>query len=138
MTPLRITIPGRPIPKGRPRFARMGQHVRTFTDKATLTRENWIRQCALQAMSAVPGLAFPLDCPLAVRVEFHVARPKSAPRRVTRPATKPDLDNLLKAVLDGLSLAGLFTNDSRIVAIEASKAFASGPELTVVEVREAA
>ena len=35
--------------------------------------------------------------------------------------TKPDLDKLTRSVLDSLTDAGIFTDDSRVVAIDACK-----------------
>lgn len=42
------------------------------------------------------------------------------------PATQPDLDKLCRAALDGLADGGALTNDSRVVALAAEKAYPGG------------
>jgi len=64
--------------------------------------------------------------PVEVFVVFYLPRPKSAPRRVTEPATKPDLDKLARALFDALSAAGVWRDDSQVVHVHARKAFAGG------------
>lgn len=123
---LAFTIPGLPVPKGRPRFAQVAGHVRAFTPKPTMTHENWVRACAHEAVSKLPKaerMRFPLDGPLAIRVRFYLPRPPSRRKADLWPDRKPDLDNLLKALWDGLSLARVFVGDSRIVRVEAEKLY---------------
>ena len=57
-------------------------------------------------------------------VTFYVVRPKSAPKRVRYPTTRPDLDNYLKTLLDALDKFA-FPDDAQIVNIHAKKAFAA-------------
>lgn len=45
-----FTVPGKPVAKGRPRFARHGAHVRTFTPEATERYENLVKMAARAAM----------------------------------------------------------------------------------------
>jgi crossover junction endodeoxyribonuclease RusA len=68
--------------------------------------------------------AFPLSGPIAVVCEFTIKKPASAPkRRVTWPATRPDLDKYLRGVLDALSAAGVYRDDGQVVNIQTSKTF---------------
>lgn len=119
MSALTFTVPGAPRGKGRPRFFRRGPGIGTFTDDKTAAYENLVALAAAQAH----GGAEPLDGPLAVSLTFVLPRPKSAPKRVTMPATKPDLDNLVKAVLDGCNQAGVWADDSRVVVLTAHKVY---------------
>lgn len=122
MTPiLTVTIPGLPTPKGRPRFRVTGRFARAYTDSKTRSYEKHVAECARIAMRG--RLDFPLDQPLSVALKFVLPRPKSAAKSVRLPAARPDIDNLTKAVLDGLSSAGVFVNDSRIVALMALKVY---------------
>jgi Holliday junction resolvase RusA-like endonuclease len=116
---LTFTIPGAPRGKGRPRFARRGNFVRTYTDPATASYENLIALAA----KAEHGDNPPLDGPLAMTLLFVLPRPKSAPKRVTLPASRPDLDNLVKAVLDGCNQAGVWSDDARVVEMFARKVY---------------
>jgi len=119
MSTLAFTVPGPPRGKGRPRFARMGNFVRSYTDAATASYENLIALAASEAHRGSPRL----DGPLRVWLLFVLPRPKSAPKRVTMPATKPDLDNMAKAVFDGCNQAGVWADDSRVVEVFARKEY---------------
>ncbi|GAC1427746.1 MAG: hypothetical protein NVSMB5_22540 [Candidatus Velthaea sp.] len=75
----------------------------------------------------------PLDGPLDFCATFYLPRPKSTPQRILRPAVKPDLDKLCRAIGDGLSL--LYVNDSRIVKWEADEFYADQfPPCVVVRI----
>jgi Holliday junction resolvase RusA-like endonuclease len=64
-----------------------------------------------------------LDGPLSVEATFYLPRPASAPKRVRYPATRPDIEKLVRGVLD--SLNGLvIADDSRVVDLVARKRFA--------------
>jgi Holliday junction resolvase RusA-like endonuclease len=58
-------------------------------------------------------------------MRFRVPRPKSAPKRVLWPATRPDLDKLCRHAADALS-GLIYTDDARVVELIASKTFAIG------------
>ena len=124
-----VSIPGDPVPKGRPRFARVGKFVKTFTAKDTLRYEERV---AAYARDAVPvdTSGFPLDKALSADVVFVFSRPKS--RKESAPMDrKPDIDNLLKSVFDGLSQGGVLKNDARIVSLTAIKEYGDLPETRV-------
>jgi Holliday junction resolvase RusA-like endonuclease len=65
-------------------------------------------------VAAAPTIDRRLDGPLAVQRVFTLPRPKAAPKRLTRPATTPDLDKLARSTCDALKTAGLIADDSRI------------------------
>lgn len=64
-----------------------------------------------------------LDGPLVLRVEFRLRRPKSAPKRIVFPATTPDLSKLIRSTEDALT-GIIWTDDARVVRIDARKVFA--------------
>ena len=74
------------------------------------------------------------DGPILVRASFAFRRPKAharangelraaAPRHHTQ---KPDIDNLLKAVLDACTQIGLWRDDDQVVRADTSKHWAGG------------
>jgi len=65
----------------------------------------------------------PIDGVLDVRITFYILR-KPSHKRKPYPNTKPDVDNLSKATLDGLEAAGVIKNDSRIVNLTLLKRWA--------------
>jgi Holliday junction resolvase RusA-like endonuclease len=74
----------------------------------------------------------PREGALWVEVTFRLPRPKghmgkrglrpSAPRF---PATRPDLDKLCRAVLDGLTSGGAYGDDAQVTVLTAEKVYAS-------------
>lgn len=75
--------------------------------------------------------------PVRVDIQFHLPRPKSAPKYVEYPTTYPDLDKLLRVVLD--ELTNYLTHDDRqIVEIHSSKIYADPPGAIVTVYADAA
>ena len=84
----------------------------------------------------------PLTSPLLLRIDFYFKRPKShftskgelsrfAPREHTK---KPDIDNLIKFVLDALN-GHLYVDDAQVISLAARKLYAenNGIEIRVTE-----
>ncbi len=68
----------------------------------------------------------------AVRVEaaFVLARPASVKREY--PHVRPDLDKLLRALLDGITDSGeVWSDDSQVVEVVSSKAYGAAPGVHV-------
>jgi Holliday junction resolvase RusA-like endonuclease len=138
MAAISFTVPGPVRGKGRPRFA----NGRTYTDGQTAAYENLV---ALAAREAMRG-AQPFAEPVGMRMVFRVTPPKSASRvgrarmllGAERPAKRPDLDNCVKAVVDGCN-AVAFTDDALIVRLAAEKVYAETPgvDVLIAPVREA-
>jgi len=117
---LSFFIPGKPKPKGRGRTVRLKTgRVVTFTPADTVKYENWVRMIAADAMVGRE----PFAVPLFVRIDIYVRRPKK-PKFANAPATRPDLDNYEKAILDGMGLAGVYTDDAIVCWKSSSKEFA--------------
>ena len=126
---LSFIAPGIPVAKGRPRFARMGKFVKTFTDDKTVRFEDCIAFYCREAMQKSKH-GFPVD--VAVHAEITALFPRPASRKkAAHMDRKPDLDNVCKSVIDGLSNAGAVTNDARIVSIDAKKEYGEMPETVV-------
>ena len=140
---IKFTVMGTPVAKGRPKFARRGNFVSTYTPKKTVSYENLVQLSFMQSA----GTDFkPFDCPLMVRVMAYFPRPKghfgsgknegvlkkSAPVMMT---TKPDVDNVAKACIDALNGIA-FTDDKLIVHLQAAKCYSALPccEIEICEV----
>jgi len=129
-TAVTITIDGVPIPKGRPVF---GQG-RVFTPAKTRAFERTIGWLAKIEMRARP----PLQGPLIMNVQFDLPIPVSwsakqkndARLGLILPDVPPDLDNLIKSLLDGCRRIA-FRDDAQIVAIMARKRFGAQPQTVV-------
>lgn len=136
MTWLRFSIEGEPVPQGRPRFSRWASRVRTYTPAATAA---WHRKVADAAERALAQMGeWDADAPLELALEFRLPIPASWPKWKRESVAsgdllhtaKPDIDNLTKAVLDGLN-GVLFRDDSQVFAITAAKFYDATPGVKV-------
>jgi Holliday junction resolvase RusA-like endonuclease len=127
---IELVLPGRAHGKGRPRFnTKTG---RAYTDKQTRTQEELLRQVWLEAGRPTLG-----EVPLSVEVEVVLARPRghfikdgslgAAGQRSPHPSGRPDLDNVVKLVADGLNTLA-FRDDAQVVLIVAQKRWAEADE----------
>ena len=120
-------VPGQPRGKGRPRFARRGNFVKTYTDAATASYEDQIRFYALRAM----GSSEPLKTALEAFIYVRLPVPKSYPKKrvaaclsgLEWPSKKPDWDNVAKSICDGMESI-IFVCDSQIVECHVRKVYA--------------
>lgn len=113
-------VPGQPRGKGRPRFTTRGGFPRTYTDKKTRSFEDGILAAFREAYpDAKP---FSAGVPVSVYVFARLEPPKSWPKhrkeasRFRLHTEKPDLDNILKSVLDALQKDGGPVPDDSAVA----------------------
>lgn len=128
-----IEVRGQPAPQGSKRPVRLGNGKIGMVEssKAVGPWREAVRAECQRVMKAEDG---PLDGAVAVSVTFTVARPRghfgtgrnahmvkdSAP---SYPAARPDLDKMLRAVLDGLTVGGAWADDSQVVRIGAEKLY---------------
>jgi len=125
---------GEPVGKGRPRFAKRGTFVSTYTPQKTKTYEDEIRMMAKAAM----GASEPLDTPVTVAIYIRVGIPASYSKQkrkdalsgVLKPTKKPDLDNVAKCHLDAIQGIIIF-DDKLVVNLHVTKVYA---ETAAVEV----
>ena len=127
-------IPGPPRGKGRPRHTSRGGYHRTYTDAKTKAYERQVKESYEEAGGQM--MTGPLS--ITILAEFEI--PKSYTKRQKRelpgkPHThKPDLDNVIKSILDGLNGAA-YEDDSTISEIRAGKRYGeeAGVEVTIKE-----
>ena len=132
-------VPGTPVGKGRPRAARRGAGVVMFTPEKTAGYEALVAATAGNAMRAHQLLDGPLEAVLEMRFPVPASWSKAKRARalagVEWHTSKPDADNVAKAVLDACN-GVVFRDDSQIVMLTATKEFSETPGVRVV-IREA-
>jgi Holliday junction resolvase RusA-like endonuclease len=72
------------------------------------------------ALAARKAGAFPVPNPVEMTIEFRLARPKTVKRNL--PYVAPDLDKLIRAVLDALTGIA-YVDDGQVVSINSSKVY---------------
>lgn len=122
---LSFTVPGKPVPKQRPRMTRWGS---VYTPAETTRYERLVAQCARAAGAA------PVSGPVAVDIHVQLPIPKSWSKARRSAADggphtqRPDIDNLAKSVLDGLNGVA-WADDAQVCSVSASKVWnAACPE----------
>ena len=128
-----FTVPGQPVAKGRARISTFGGHVRSYTPEKTRRYENQVSAYAAEAMRNTPPLGGPVEVVveafMMVPASWSLKKRLSAIAGQIKPVTKPDLDNIVKA-LDGMN-GIVVVDDSQIVKLTATKQYAEIPKLIV-------
>ena len=127
---MRIVVRGIPAAQGSKRHVGNGRMVES--SRAVGPWREAVRAETQRAMTDCP----PLDGPALVYVGFVLPRPKSLPKRVRHPSRRPDLDKLIRAVLDGLTEGGAWYDDGQVTKLSAQKQYADAEHGTgcVIEV----
>ena len=116
---MRITVPGDPVAKGRPRRSRYG----AYTPERTRIHEDavrWILKAACEE---------PIVGAVKLGLTFTLSIPKSWSRKKREAAIinpwhtgKPDLDNLVKLLLDAAN-GVLWDDDAQVAVLSAQKLY---------------
>ena len=112
----------KPKPKGRPRLGKTrAGHPVAYTDSSTRQFE------ALVADTAAQHITSPLEGPLLLDVLIVLPRPKRLMRKKDPEGfvwadKRPDTDNILKALTDGMHTC--YRDDAQIVQVFAAKVYA--------------
>jgi len=109
---------------GRGRMIESSNAVGPWRDRIAAEAQAWCLQH--------PDFA-PLDEPIQIDLVFELPRPATSPKRVLYPAKKPDLDKLVRAVLDALT-GIIYADDARVVALSATKRYAKGAPVVKVSI----
>lgn len=126
-----FTVPGKAVGKARARITKAGH---AFTPKTTAEYEALVKQMAWMAMNGRQVLEGP------VRVEIQVCLPipqswskkkrQEAARCIVLPTSKPDLDNVLKSILDACQEV-VFHDDRQVCSLLMTKAYDEMPRVRV-------
>ena len=133
MPDLTITIPGKPIAKKRPRFARRGKFVTTYN-----CQETEEGRFMFSLMAQLREGWQPIQGPVRLEALFMMPIPTSASRKKRldmalgniRHVKKSDTDNLLKFLMDCAN-GILWKDDSQVFSIYATKFYAETPGTTI-------
>jgi len=130
-----FTVPGAPQGKGRPRVGTVSGRARVFTPAKTVAYENLIAHAAQQAMAGRPLIDGPVSCAIAIDAPIPASWSKrkqaAALAGELMPTTKPDLDNVVKAIFDGCN-GVLWRDDVLIVDLVARKRYGATPGVRVM------
>ena len=132
---MKLVIMGEPVAAGRPRFSSRGGFAKAYDPKKSRDYKKMIKK---QAMQQLPDDYQPIDYPIEVDIKIYRSIQKSVSnkeyaRRLSndvRPTVKPDADNYIKIILDGLN--GLvWLDDNQITDVAAHKYYSDKPRVEV-------
>jgi Holliday junction resolvase RusA-like endonuclease len=123
---LTYMVEGNPVGKGRPKFARRGNFVSTYTPTKTRDYESVIKDAAQKAM----GSNELLETPVTVAIYITVPIPQSYSKKRTeaclkgleKPIKKPDIDNIAKCFLDAMNDI-VYKDDTQVLTLHITKVY---------------
>ena len=132
---IRFTIPGNPRGKQRPRLCKFNGKNYAYTPKETVNYEDLVKSSYL----AEYNLCFEKDVPLEVLILAAFSIPKKIKKGlkslmaagVLLPTKRPDCDNIIKIILDGLNGVA-YHDDSQICRVSLKKIYSEKPGVAVL------
>lgn len=123
-------VPGLPVGKGRPRISTRGGVIRSFTPSKTVAFESRVAFAAEKAMAGLDLIAGPvsmtLNVALPIAQSWSLKKKKSALSGDLKPCSRPDLDNVAKAISDACN-GIVYRDDAQIAVLKATKEYAEIP-----------
>ena len=137
---MKFTVLGIPVAKGRPKFAKRGNFVTSYTPQDTVNYENLVRLSYQQSCNELRVL----QGEVSMKIDAFFPIPKSTSKKkhqlmaigAIQHTKKPDADNVAKAICDALNKIA-YVDDSQIVSLEVNKYYSDVPraEITITEVQ---
>ena len=135
MMQITFAIYGEPVPKGRPRFSTRGKFPVAYTPEKTKAYEFEVGMMALAAMGGTKPLEGALEAfiyvTFAVPASYSKKRLEACLSDIEKHTKKPDLDNVIKSVIDGMDKI-VCDNDSQITSIHATKVYGEVEKVEVM------
>lgn len=117
-----LKIPGKPIGKGRPRFTKFGH---AYTPDKTRNYEKMVKEIFISQY----GNTTPLETNVDLKIDCFFTFPTSYSIKKRKNlifhsyAKKPDVDNIIKIILDSLNNLA-YLDDKQVVHLEITKTYA--------------
>ena len=135
---LHFVVPGDPVGKGRARAAKRGKFITLYTPEKTANYEGLIAHAAMVAMAGrglfLGAVAVELDIRVKIPASWSLKRKAAAVRGEIAATKKPDIDNVEKAIFDGMN-GVVWKDDVQAVEVKKRKRYADTPGVVVI-VRE--
>ena len=120
-------VEGKPRGKGRPRFTKTGH---AYTDEKTQLYESLVKIRARERMRG----KLPIKEEVSIVIIARYAIPQRDSKKLRerkidkeiRPTVKPDIDNVVKAILDGMN-GIVYSDDKQVTMLSAIKEYSEEP-----------
>lgn len=149
---LKLFIDGKPEPQSRPRGRVVSPKsggkpfVQFYEEKPA---QLWQEQVAVQARAQIPKIqvhgdgdfTLPARGRVLMAIRFNLDKPKSYSKSVVHHIKKPDVDNLAKAVMDGLVKGRIIEDDNLVTDLTVYKRYSDlehplGVEIDLTVIRD--
>lgn len=128
-------VPGEPVAQGRPRMSTINGHPRMYDAPKSAEYKALVAMMAAKEMAGA-GL---MESSVAIEITVHKPVPQSWSKKrqkealsgEIRPTGRPDIDNYIKCVFDGLNQI-VFKDDSQVTHVTARKMYSTTPGMSVV------
>ena len=132
---IKFTVHGAPVGKGRPRFTRTGH---TYTPEKTAAYEEKVRLCwkTQSGQGFAGGVALKASIIAYFPIPKSTSRKKAAAMEGAFHKSRPDADNVAKAILDALN-GHAYPDDSAVQIDRCWKIYTNAAPRVEVEIREA-
>lgn len=133
---IKFTVPGAPVGKGRPKVStRGGKFAKMYTPEKTANYETLVAMAAQQAMVGRTLLSGPVEVQMAILLPIPASWSKkkqaAAIAGQVYPTKKPDADNVVKAIFDGIN-GVVWHDDVQACDIVVRKRYAETPGVQVL------
>lgn len=129
-----FSVPGQPYGKGRPRIGRVAGHARMFTPEKTVNYENLVKFAAQRSMAGAPLIEGAVYVTLSILCQIPASWSKvkqaAALAGTVYPTTKPDIDNVEKAIFDAIN-GVVWKDDVQVVDVVKVKRYGATPGVDV-------
>lgn len=135
MSVIKFEVPGDPVGKQRHRRAtnKFTGKLHTYTPKKTRMYEALVSRQAQRVYDKEPisqNVSVKLDIYFKVPKSYSKKRTESCLLQLERPGKKPDIDNVVKSVLDGMNNI-VYLDDKQVVGLVVNKYYAKDPKVIV-------
>ena len=133
---IKFTVPGAPVGKGRPKVStRGGKFAKMYTPEKTANYETLVALAAQKAMVGRTLLSGPVEVQMAILLPIPASWSKkkqaAAIAGQVYPTKKPDADNVVKAIFDGIN-GVVWNDDVQACDIVVRKRYAETPGVQVL------
>ena len=129
---IKFTVQGQPKGKGRPRFSKRGNYVHAYTPEDTTAYENQVAFAYISSSKT----KFTGNVEMEIRAYYKIVKSTNKTdkelmlKHIIRPTKKPDLDNVIKIILDGLN-GYAYNDDAQVCKVTAEKWYSDEPRVEV-------
>jgi Holliday junction resolvase RusA-like endonuclease len=135
MSAVTFVVPGQPQGKGRAKIVKIDGFSRMATPAKTLAYEGLVAHAANAALAGRPPLQGPVHVRMVVACQVPTSwsqkKQRAALNGAVFPTTKPDVDNVVKAVFDGCN-GVLWKDDVQVVQLTLYKHYSESPHVECV------